>query len=77
MHIRVALRDDPTLSGKVAIKAVISASGKVMSSADAGSDIRAPEVAQCVAKRFAEIAFPPPEGGIVTVVYRLVFEPPG
>ena len=73
----VALRDDPTLSGKVSIKLVIGATGKVVSSADAGSEIRAPEVAQCVAKRFAEITFPAPDGGVVTVVYRLVFEPPG
>jgi hypothetical protein len=73
----VALRDDPTLSGRVAIKIVIDASGKVSSSADAGSEIAAPEVARCVATRFAEIIFPAPEGGVVTAVYRLVFEPPG
>ena len=73
----VALRDDPTLSGKVSIKLVIGATGKVVSSADAGSEIRAPGVAQCVAQRFAEITFPAPDGGVVTVVYRLVFEPPG
>lgn len=73
----IALREDPTLSGKVSIKLVIGATGRVVSSADAGSEIRAPEVAECVAKRFAEIAFPPPDGGVVTVVYRLLFEPPG
>lgn len=33
------------------------------------------EVVRCVAERFAKLAFPKPEGGIVTVVYPIVFAP--
>lgn len=33
------------------------------------------KVVECVAARFAALSFPKPEGGIVTVVYPIVFAP--
>jgi hypothetical protein len=34
-----------------------------------------PEVTACVVDGFKELVFPPPEGGIVTVVYPIYFSP--
>jgi hypothetical protein len=34
-----------------------------------------PAVTSCVVARFAELKFPEPEGGIVTVVYPVIFSP--
>lgn len=34
-----------------------------------------PTVTACVAARFKELRFPPPQGGIITVVYPIIFEP--
>jgi hypothetical protein len=34
-----------------------------------------PNVTACVVARFKELKFPPPEGGIVTVAYPIIFSP--
>ena len=69
-----ALDRNPTLQGRVVVKFVIDRDGSVSTTADAGSDMSAP-VTECVVRRFGDLSFPPPTGGIVTVVYPLVLTP--
>jgi hypothetical protein len=69
-----ALDRNPTLEGRVVVKFVIDRDGSVSTSADAGSDMTAP-VTDCVVRRFGDLSFPPPTGGVVTVVYPLVLTP--
>lgn len=69
-----ALGHNPSLEGRVVVKFVIDHEGAVESSTDGGSDMAA-DVSECVVRRFGDLSFPPPTGGIVTVVYPLVFTP--
>ncbi len=69
------LRDNPSLQGRVSVKFVISRDGSVGTSADGGSDLPNQSVTQCVVRGFGNLSFPVPEGGIVTVVYPLIFSP--
>jgi hypothetical protein len=67
-----ALRASPSLEGRVVVKFVIGRDGSVDSAADGGSDIPS-NVSECVVRRFGDLSFPEPSGGVVTVVYPLVF----
>lgn len=70
------LRNNPTLQGRVSVSFVIDREGAVMSANDSsGSDLADSNVRSCVVKSFYNISFPKPQGGIVTVVYPLVFSP--
>ncbi len=69
------LRTNPSLAGRVAIKFVIDRSGAVSTSQDGGSDLPDQGVVQCVVRGFGNLSFPQPEGGIVTVVYPIIFNP--
>lgn len=69
------LRTNPNLSGRVAVKFVIDRSGSVSTAQDGGSDIPDRGVVSCVVRGFQNLSFPQPEGGIVTVVYPLIFNP--
>jgi hypothetical protein len=69
------IRNNPNLQGRVAVKFIVARSGAVGMSADGGSDLPDPSVVQCVVRAFAELSFPPPEAGMVTVVYPIVFSP--
>jgi len=69
------LRNNPSLQGRVAVKFVIGRDGSVQTSQDGGSDIPDANVTQCVIRGFGNLSFPQPEGGIVTVVYPLIFSP--
>ena len=69
------LRNNPSLQGRVAVKFVIGRDGSVQTSQDGGSDIPDSNVTQCVIRGFGNLSFPQPEGGIVTVVYPLIFSP--
>jgi hypothetical protein len=71
----VGLGDDPHLKGRVQVRFVINREGKVRSVRDEGSDLPDRPVVDCVVSKFYEMTFPPPEGGIVTVVYPINFEP--
>jgi hypothetical protein len=65
---------DPGLEGRIATKFVIDREGAVaMVSVDERS-LPDTEVAACVARAFEAMTFPKPTGGIVTVVYPVVFE---
>jgi hypothetical protein len=69
------IRNNPNLQGRVAVKFVVSRTGAVAMTADGGSDLPDQNVVQCVVRAFAELSFPPPEAGMVTVVYPIVFSP--
>jgi hypothetical protein len=69
------LAKDPSLTGRVTTKFVIDRAGAVSSVQDGGSDIPDATVVTCVLGVFGGLKFPQPEGGIVTVVYPIVFSP--
>jgi hypothetical protein len=67
------MRGNPNLQGRVSVKFVIDRSGAVSLTADGGSDLPDQGVVQCVVRGFGNLSFPQPEGGMVTVVYPIVF----
>jgi len=69
------LMTNPHLTGRVGVRFVIGSDGRVTHVADGGSDLPDPSVIGCVSRAFYDIGFPKPEGGIVTVVYPIVFQP--
>jgi pSer/pThr/pTyr-binding forkhead associated (FHA) protein len=69
------LRTNPNLSGRVSVKFVIDRSGSVSTASDGGSEIPDQGVVSCVVRGFGNLSFPQPEGGIVTVVYPIIFNP--
>ncbi len=42
---------------------------------DAGSDLPDPVAVECILQGYKDLCFPQPEGGIVTVVYPIMFAP--
>lgn len=66
---------DPTLSGTVTTKFVIQSNGSVKDAKSESSDLKNASVVDCVARQFGNLAFPPPEGGVVTVEYPVLFSP--
>jgi len=70
-----ALRKNPALAGRVAVRFGIDRSGAVSSVADGGSDIPDATMIACVTRGFGNLSFPQPEGGSVEVVYPIVFDP--
>lgn len=69
------MRQNPNLQGRVSVKFVIDRSGAVSTSQDGGSDLPDQAVVSCVVRGFQNLSFPQPEGGIVTVVYPIIFTP--
>ena len=70
------LLKDPKLTGTVATKFVIATDGSVSSAArDASTTMPDAAVVSCITRAFSSLSFPQPEGGIVTVVYPVIFEP--
>ncbi len=69
------LRTNPNLQGRVSVKFVIDRSGAVSTAQDGGSDLADQGVVSCVVRGFNNRSFPQPEGGIVTVVYPIIFTP--
>jgi hypothetical protein len=67
------LRTNPGLQGRVAVKFIIDRTGAVSFATEAGSDLVDRQVSRCVVRAFADLSFPPPEGGMVTVVYPILF----
>ena len=65
---------NPDLEGRVSVKFVIDREGQVaLASPWTDSTIGDAAVAQCVTRAYQSMTFPKPEGGIVTVVYPIVF----
>jgi len=71
------LRANPNLQGRVGVRFVIGRDGNVASVSNGGSDMPDAGVINCVMRAFYGLAFPIPEGGIVTVVYPIVFSEGG
>lgn len=69
------LAQDPEATGTVKVRFEIGLDGRVARIASAFTGTLAPEVATCMEAVFASIAFPAPEGGIVTVTYPVVLTP--
>jgi len=69
------LRTNPNLSGRVAVKFVIDRTGSLAAASDGGSELPDQGVVSCVVRGFGNLSFPQPEGGIVTVVYPVIFNP--
>jgi hypothetical protein len=66
----------PTLSGLVRTKFVVDASGSVISSEDAGSELPDVEVVSCIARAYRGILFAKPsDGRNATVTVPMVFQP--
>lgn len=69
------LRNNPNLQGRVSVRFVIGTDGAVSNIANGGSDMPDGGVVSCVVRAFSGLSFPQPEGGIVTVVYPIMFSP--
>lgn len=67
------LRSNPGLAGRVTIRFVIGRDGAVTAASNGGSDLPDANVIACIQRAFANLAFPQPEGGIVTVTYPIMF----
>ena len=63
----------PDLEGRIAVKFVIDREGDVTMASTAESSLPDASVNSCVAKAYEAMTFPKPVGGIVTVVYPVVF----
>lgn len=71
-----ALRDDPTLAGRVVIRAVIDGDGSVGHTEVAeGTSIGHPKVARCIADAMASWQFPASKSGTTIVTYPFVLSP--
>jgi hypothetical protein len=69
------LRSNPALRGRVTVRFVIDGTGAVVNVTDGGSDLPDKGVVACVTRAFSSLTFPQPDGGIVTVVYPIIFSP--
>ena len=69
------LSRNPNLEGRVQVRFVIGRDGSVSNVGNGGSDIPDSAVVQCVIRNYYGLSFPQPEGGIVTVVYPIMFSP--
>jgi hypothetical protein len=70
-----ALRNNPSLTGKVAVQFVIDHHGAVSQTSNNGSDLPDAAATSCVINSFKGLSFPAPEQGIVTVTYSIQFSP--
>ena len=68
----------PDLSGRIAVKFIVSPTGTVQTAAVASSSMGNAKVEQCIAKAVGRWTFPAPDGGgIVVVTYPFVLEQTG
>ena len=69
------LQRDPGLEGRVSVQFVIDREGAVTMATPVSADTTLPdrEVVRCITKAYESMSFPKPEGGIVNVVYPVVF----
>jgi TonB family protein len=71
-----ALRRDASTQGRVATRFVIDREGRVSdASIDPSTTLRDGRALDCIRAAYAKLTFPKPDGGIVTVVYPLIFNP--
>ena len=71
------LARDPKLEGRITVRFVIGRDGSVTAAKldDEQTQIPDEAVADCVVRAYRDLRFPKPEGGIVTVVYPIMFSP--
>jgi hypothetical protein len=69
------LRNNPALQGRVEVRFVIGRDGAVSSVSNGNSDLPDARAVACVVEAYYGLSFPQPEGGIVTVVYPIMFSP--
>src|SRR5690606_27704784 len=72
-----ALAQQPNLTGRIAIHFVITKDGTAKGARVQRSELAHPVMEACVAAAFDGLAFPQPDGGVVTVTYPLSFSPSG
>jgi len=70
-----ALRQNATLEGRMTVSAMVGSNGTVCSASVGGDSLGDPAVASCVLQQFRAGAYPPPQGGCVTVRVPLNFVP--
>jgi len=63
------------LEGRAQVRFVIGRDGSVSNVQNGGSDLPDSGVINCVINAYYGLSFPQPEGGIVTVVYPIMFQP--
>lgn len=69
------LTRNPNLQGRVQVRFAIDREGAVTNVQNGGSDLPDSAVVSCVVNAYYGLSFPKPEGGIVTVVYPVMFQP--
>jgi hypothetical protein len=69
------LQRDPGLEGRVSVQFVIDREGAVTMASPISADTTLPDrdVLRCITKAYESMSFPKPEGGIVNVIYPIVF----
>ncbi len=68
------LAKNATLRGKVAVRFTIQAGGNVTDASDTDqSTLHDPAVVGCIIHQFEKLTFPSPKGGVVKLIYPLVF----
>ncbi|WP_437935541.1 TonB family protein [Sorangium sp. So ce341] len=65
---KIGVKSSPKFVGKVTVKATIGPSGKVNKADVVRSTAKNPQVDRCVADAFEKMQFPPPQGGVTTVI---------
>ena len=71
-----ALAQKPDLTGRVAVRFVVDASGNVTSAVSAPqSTMPDPDVVSCVLGIFRGLSFPPHDGGPTAILYPFDFQP--
>jgi hypothetical protein len=71
----LGLSRNPNLEGRVQVRFVIGRDGTVSNVQNGGSDLPDAGVVGCVVGAYYGLSFPQPEGGIVSVVYPIMFQP--
>jgi TonB family protein len=72
---KAGLARNASLQGRVVVRFVVDTQGHVAEARDEGSTLPDPDVVACIVKGFANLSFPKPVGGQVTVVYPIEFNP--
>jgi hypothetical protein len=69
-----ALARDRSLRGRLSVRFVIGRDGAVSNVSNGGSELADSAMNACVLRAFYGLSFPAPEGGIVTVLYPVMFD---
>lgn len=72
-----ALKRNPKLTGKISIRLIINAMGKVTKVSVDSDSVGDPSVTSCIKSIAGRWRFPPPEGGPAEVVVPIVFQSSG